>query len=88
MNSSEFAVAGLTVKSTSDLDDALFVDHTVPGGEISVYELAGRQVSHAVGYLTGHLQHLRHAERLYLLVRCLQANSAHIKELITSLFQA
>lgn len=44
--------------ATSDLDGEVLRHHAVPGGEVSVDELFGVEVGHAVGNFCCHLQHV------------------------------
>jgi len=44
-----------------------------------MYKLGGCQVSHAICDLTSHLQHLRQAEWLHILVRLHCVNNMHDK---------
>ena len=42
---------------TSDLDSEVLGHHAVPGGQVTVDELLGVEVGHAIGDLPGHLDH-------------------------------
>lgn len=48
---------------TSDFDSEIFGHHAVAGSKVSVDELVGIEVCHAVGDLARHLDHLAEAGR-------------------------
>ena len=45
-------------------DDHALGDQTVPGGQVPVHEMLGRQVVHAHGYVVADLQQLRERQQL------------------------